>query len=157
MKKNITKSVLMKQYFSVNRDLIKIVIPVGLFCLLSIVLVPNPAVGWGVALFVLAIALCIAFKIRKQAGSDNPKEAYFRLSTLTYKECVDISDEESTACSWQLEFDNEYRLTVAQQVYDEAEPGKTYYVAFYIKTGKPFALFDADLYTPDGIFEIRNS
>lgn len=157
MKKTITKSVLMKQYFSVNRDLIKIVIPVCLFCLLSIVLVPNPAVGWGVALFVPAIALCIAFKIRKQAGSDNPKEAYFRLSTLTYKECVDISDEESTACSWQLEFDNEYRLTVAQQVYDEAEPGKTYYVAFYIKTGKPFALFDADLYTPDGIFEIRNS
>ena len=157
MKKTITKSILAKQYVSTNRGLFKIAAFVVLFCLLCIVLVPNPAVGWGVAAFVLAIALCITFKTRKQAGSANPKEAYFRLSTLTHKECIDISDDESTAYSWQVEFDSEYRIAVDEAIYEEAEPGKTYYVAFYLKTGKPFAFFDSEVYTPDGVFEIRNS
>lgn len=156
MKKTITKSVLTKQYFSVNRGLIKVMAFVALFCLVCILIIPNPAVGWGVALFVLAVALCIGLRIRKQAESANPKEAYFRLSTLTYKECVDISDDEINAYSWQVEFDGDYRIAVDKKIYDEAETGKTYYVAFYIKTDKPFAFFDADVYTPDGIFEIRN-
>ncbi len=158
MKKKITKRLLKKKYGANIRELQKAGAFAAFFCFLCIAIIPEPIVGWGMALLVTTFAAGIYVKYRKNGGGQNPTKACFRLTTLTGKdsEAGYVSDDGHTesVTLWLL-FENGDRVEVRHDEQKKAEIGKRYYVAHHMQSGDAFACFDAELYEPDDGFEVR--
>ncbi|MBP3751252.1 MAG: hypothetical protein J6H20_01390 [Pyramidobacter sp.] len=159
MKKTITKKLLKKTYKKGNSGMRSVFLLVLLFCLVCVALVPNRAVGGGVAAVVMAVFLGLYFKLRRQGDFGNVSKAYFRLLPLTEKSERALDSMESDgnvyAYVYQLRFGDAGAVGVNGKTFEKAQPGQMYHVAFFAQNDQPFACFDAEEYDPAPAFEVR--
>lgn len=156
--KTIDKRLLQERFRQDNKSTKFIILFPALFSLVCILIIPEKAIGIGVAAVVMSCVFLFLGKQKKTGRIGDPTKAYLKRFELTEKKEERIDDPDSPGNAYKTLFFlsfGAHDVEVRREEYEAAQAGAPYYVAFYSENDNAFACFPCDGYEPSPEIELR--